>query len=324
MADKLVTLQDENKTPIYPESRASVVKTENGTTVEEALKQKQPSGNYATKEELSNYATTEALTQGLRGKADSTAIPTKLSQLTNDSNYLTDAPSDGKQYGRKNNEWSVIEAGSSTHTLDLSPLYDEVGSPVATVSEEFLLDVKKAYNEKYSNCILMGYNLPMTLQTSDDFSIIDIISFSQEDKKVTFAAIHIFINNSDRSLSFTASPVDFDQSGSGTKALTDNGQYAEFAKPTKVESGGSGTVTKQLNPNTFYKFGEVASLTITLAAESAGLENEYKFEFVSGSTPATLLLPDSIKWKDGVTPTMEASKTYQVSIVNNLAIYAAF
>ena len=91
-----------------------------------------------------------------------------------------------------------------------------------------------------------------------------------------------------------------------------------------MEDGGSGAVTKELQPNILYKFGECTSLTITLAAESAGLENEYKFEFVSGSTPATLSLPDSIKWKDGVTPTIEASKTYQISIVNNLAVYAAF
>ena len=37
MADKLVTLQDENQQPIYPETRASVVKTSSGKTVEEAL-----------------------------------------------------------------------------------------------------------------------------------------------------------------------------------------------------------------------------------------------------------------------------------------------
>ena len=130
MADKLVTLQDENKTPIYPESRASVVKTSDGTTVEDALARKQPSGNYATKEELSNYATTESLTQGLKGKADTTAIPTKLSELTNDSNYLTDAPSDGKQYGRKDGAWAEIEA--STQYLDLSMFPDASG----TLSEE--------------------------------------------------------------------------------------------------------------------------------------------------------------------------------------------
>ena len=116
--------------------------------------------------------------------------------------------------------------------------------------------------------------------------------------------------------------------GEDASGFTDEGNWMDYIKipeqGTKMEDGGSGAVTKELQPNILYKFGECTSLTITLAAESAGLENEYKFEFVSGSTPATLSLPDSIKWKDGVTPTIEASKTYQISIVNNLAVYAAF
>ena len=109
-----------------------------------------------------------------------------------------------------------------------------------------------------------------------------------------------------------------------TKALTDNGQYTEFAKPMKVESGGSVSVTKQIKPNTFYKFGEIISMTITLAAEESGILNEYMFEFATGTTPATLSLPDSVKWSGGNAPTIEASKTYQVSIVNNLAVYTSF
>lgn len=184
--------------------------------------------------------------------------------------------------------------------------------------------MQKAYDEKYSNCILFGGNAPMVLQIADWVSVIDIMFLMQESKKVTFAAYHIVINNSDKSVSFIPIAAAFDQSGSGTKALTDNGQYAEFAKPTKVESGGSGTVTKQIKPNTLYKFGSCLKLTITFAAEESGIENEYKFEFVSGTTPTTLSLPDSVKWKDGKEPTMEANKTYQVSIVDNLAVYAAF
>lgn len=91
-----------------------------------------------------------------------------------------------------------------------------------------------------------------------------------------------------------------------------------------VSSGGSGEVTKQLSPNVYYEFGECTSLTITLAAETSGIYNEYMFEFVSGSTATTLALPDSITWMNGEAPTIAASKTYQVSIVNNLAIIAEF
>ena len=238
-----------------------------------------------------------------------------------------DAPSDGKQYGRKNNEWAVIEAGSSTHTLDLSPLFDEEGSPVATVSDEFLAEVKKAYEEKYSN-VLNFFLSPFILSASFGYSggtyIITTNLPSMDGSTIALTYATIGINESTKAVQPILGELSFDQSGSGTKALTDNGQYAEFAKPTKVESGGSGTVTKQIKPNTFYKFGTVVGLTITFAAEESGIENEYKFEFVSGTTPTTLSLPDSVKWSGGNAPTMEANKTYQVSIVNNLAVYAAF
>ena len=320
MADKLVTLQDENKTPIYPESRASIVKTSDGATVEDALARKQPSGNYATKEELSNYATTEALTQGLSTKADTTAIPTKASQLTNDSGYLTDAPSDGKQYGRKNNAWSVIEAtGGGTQYLDLSMFSEASG----TLSDEDYQKVVKAYEDGVTTALKDVMYCPLLIMNIEgSFQIVAQVPNAGA-KTIYFSMFVIAINN-DKTYTEEVYPLIFDQSGSGTKALTDNGQYAEFAKPTKVESGGSGTVTKQIKPNTLYKFGECSSLTVRLDAEESGIVNEYMFEFVSGSTATTLSVPDTVKWSGGNAPTIEANKTYQVSIVNNLAVFAAF
>lgn len=76
--------------------------------------------------------------------------------------------------------------------------------------------------------------------------------------------------------------------------------------------------TAELAPNTYYKWGEVASLTITLGAEIAGITNEYCFEFVSGETAATLTVPDTIAWAQE--PSLEAGKTYQVSILNGVGV----
>ena len=78
--------------------------------------------------------------------------------------------------------------------------------------------------------------------------------------------------------------------------------------------------------NTFYVFGTVTSITINTLAISIGenlsQENiycEYMFQFTSDSTTATTLnLPSDVKWIN--TPTIEVGKTYQVSIVNNLAV----
>lgn len=76
--------------------------------------------------------------------------------------------------------------------------------------------------------------------------------------------------------------------------------------------------TKELQPNRYYEFGEMTELTITLAAEEEGKLSEYMFEFQSGDTPTTLNLPESVKYIGD--STIEANKTYQVSIVNNLAV----
>lgn len=90
-------------------------------------------------------------------------------------------------------------------------------------------------------------------------------------------------------------------------------------KANKISVVQTSASTIEINPNTFYKFGEVASLNITLASITDTTQlNEYMFEFVSGSTATTLTLPNTIKWLE--TPTIESNKTYQCSIVNNVGV----
>lgn len=85
----------------------------------------------------------------------------------------------------------------------------------------------------------------------------------------------------------------------------------------RVEVEGS-EVTQELKPGILYVFGEVTSLTLTFASGDTDIREEYMFEFTSGATPTTLSLPDDVKWIGD--STIEASKTYQVSIVNNIAV----
>lgn len=84
--------------------------------------------------------------------------------------------------------------------------------------------------------------------------------------------------------------------------------------------------SKAIEPNKYYKWGTITSLSITLSTANlnSSLLNEYMFEFTSGSTATTLTLPNSIKWLNGATPKIEANKVYQISIVNNLAIVCSF
>ena len=77
--------------------------------------------------------------------------------------------------------------------------------------------------------------------------------------------------------------------------------------------------TLEIQPNVLNVWGEVASLDITLATPTdASIVNEYMVQFTSGATPTQLVLPDTIEWMSE--PIINANATYQLSIVNNLAV----
>lgn len=94
-------------------------------------------------------------------------------------------------------------------------------------------------------------------------------------------------------------------------------------KPTdKVTVGGS-TVTQELKENTFYVFGTVSNLTITLATPAeASILNEYHFRFTSGSTATTLSLPSNVTMPSDFV--VEANKVYEISIVDGYGVYTAW
>lgn len=92
-----------------------------------------------------------------------------------------------------------------------------------------------------------------------------------------------------------------------------------------VSNHGTSDTTFALTPNVYHIWGEVSSLTLTLASPSdASVMSNYMFEFVSGSTPTTLSLPSSVEWAINCGDIIiQPSLTYQVSIVNNIAIWIA-
>ena len=100
--------------------------------------------------------------------------------------------------------------------------------------------------------------------------------------------------------------------------LTQHQDISGKADKVAVVDHGTSDTTFALTANVFHKWGVVSSLTLTLASGAAGYLSEYMFEFQSGSTATSLSLPSTVTWVE--TPTIEANKTYQVSIVNDIAI----
>ena len=80
----------------------------------------------------------------------------------------------------------------------------------------------------------------------------------------------------------------------------------------QVDHGISDT-TFELPPNQYHTWGEVASLTLTLGAETSGQAGGYWFSFDSGDTATTLSLPETVITDIVVEPNMH----YECSIVGN-------
>lgn len=82
---------------------------------------------------------------------------------------------------------------------------------------------------------------------------------------------------------------------------------------TTQTNHGTADTTFTLPPNQYHTWGEVASLTLTLGAETSGVANGYWFSFDSGDTATTLSLPETVQTDIVVEPNTH----YECMIVND-------
>lgn len=110
----------------------------------------------------------------------------------------------------------------------------------------------------------------------------------------------------------------------GSALTPDANKAVDVKTHDAVISHGTSDTTFALTPNILHIWGTVTSLTLTLATPSdATVINEYMFEFTSGSTATTLSLPATVVWdKDKGDISIESGYVYQVSILNNFALWA--
>lgn len=109
--------------------------------------------------------------------------------------------------------------------------------------------------------------------------------------------------------------------GSGTQKYIETNQLAQpkdlATKANKVGTENVSETTKELTPGKYYIFGEVETLTLTLAAAEENVLAEYMFEFTSGATPTKITEIAGIEWKGDA---IEANKVYQASISRGIGI----
>lgn len=100
-----------------------------------------------------------------------------------------------------------------------------------------------------------------------------------------------------------------------------------YVDDMKVKEVSQSAITQiELVPNTLYRLSDITSLVVTLAQGEIGVANYYMFEIAVGDTIPEITLPSSVRWMDGYDVLADLNKdtTYQISILNNLAVGGAF
>lgn len=217
------------------------------------------------------------------------------------------------------------------HYKTLSAFQTDLSSGTFTENDlAFIKESKQLYTHgQYYDCTGLD---EQQIKDLEQINVIDEVLSLTIDKMVKANGLNadlIYIPNNEiiASASSIAEALEllanFQSTGGIPEAPSDNktygrnnGKWVKVDQQITIENVSENT--KEIHPNKYYMFGEMTELTITLAEGEEGKLNEYMFEFTSGTTPTTLTLPESVKWMGE--HTIEASKTYQVSIVNNIAV----
>lgn len=141
---------------------------------------------------------------------------------------ITEAPSDGKTYGRKNKQWSEIIA--SNQYLDLTTLFP---SESGTLSDENYQKIVDAVNKGITTARIEtdpdGFS-PITISNSTEtYSIItNILTVDSGDHSIGLTVTTVIINKSNKTYTSVSNQQSLQNTGSGTKYLSDNGQYRKI------------------------------------------------------------------------------------------------
>ena len=147
---------------------------------------------------------------------------------------ITEAPSDGKTYGRKNKQWSEIIA--SNQYLDLTTLFP---SESGTLSDENYQKIVDAVNKGITTARIEtdpdGFS-PITISNSTEtYSIItNILTVDSGDHSIGLTVMTVIINKSNKTYTSVSNQQSLQNTGSGTKYLSDNGQYKAITTSSGV------------------------------------------------------------------------------------------
>lgn len=179
------------------------------------------------------------------------------------SNYVQEAPKDGKTYGRNNGAWSEIVA--SNQYLDVVTLFPEENG---TLSDENYQKVVDAVNKGITTARIEtdpdGFG-PITINNSTEIYGIttNILAVDPSDRSIWLTIIAIIINKSDKTYTLVSNRQSLQNTGSGTKYLSDNGQYLTPPIATPTTAGYMSTEDKK-KVDDIVNFGTGSNTVTTL------------------------------------------------------------
>lgn len=150
---------------------------------------------------------------------------------------ITEAPSDGKTYGRKNKQWSEIIA--SNQYLDLTTLFP---SESGTLSDENYQKIVDAVNKGITTARIEtdpdGFSTITINNSTETYSIItNILTVDSDDHSIGLMVMTVIINKSNKTYTSVSNQQSLQNTGSGTKYLSDNGEYLTPPTATSATAG---------------------------------------------------------------------------------------
>ena len=220
----------------------------------------------------------------LNDYAKSSDIPTKTSQLTNDSNFLTEIPiASGTKVGgikvSANSGYSInntglFELNSATST---SKGIVSIGTGLTVNSGKVTLNTATSSN---LGGVIVPNNGTISVDTSGNISVSDKVALKTD-------------------LDSKQDAITYSSSSSSNVTLTAN---------SLIDLGTRSSAITVLLPST---------------ASSDHKEYWFRFTADSTTAPS-LSLPSSVLWQDGKTPTIKPGETYEFCITDNLVTYSMF
>lgn len=181
-----------------------------------------------------------------------------------DAAITVDAPKDGKTYGRNNGAWSEIVA--SNQYLDVATLFPEENG---TLSDENYQKVVDAVNKGITTARIEtdpdGFG-PITINNSTEIYGIttNILAVDPSDRSIWLTIIAIIINKSDKTYTLVSNRQSLQNTGSGTKYLSDNGEYLTPPTATSATAGYMSAEDKK-RVDDIVNFGTGSNAVTTLA-----------------------------------------------------------